>query len=316
MSEQTPDELEDGGGHWFAGKTVDVLIYKVNRRPIEADLNVFQPPADALEHLFAVLYQQRRPIKSGRRHQREWRVGNLQMDAPAGTIVGMLGWSRSGEVLTNVWDEEAAEWRDEVVASEASGVAPFAFLKDDRFLGVLKHPSFTENTVQWVLTEMLNRAEQYDRMPAVVWAVEPVGDPGEFFAWLDQAESVTELKFVFERPNPDGEEAFNELFQRLDRLEADKIRETITARDPEVGLSKEGLTSDRVTRGFIMAAMAAFGFVVGKAYRGGKKVTYDQRQQALREPVENVSPDWPAATRDVLGAVRRVTQRRGRNTNG
>lgn len=310
------DDLEDGEGHWFAGKTLDVLIYKVNRRPIEADLNLFEPPPDALVHLNETLRRQQRPVTSGRRYQREWRVGNIAHDVEAGTITGMLGWSRSGEALTNVWDEDTQEWRDEVVRSEASGVAPFAYLRDQRFLGVLKHPSFTENTVQWVLTEMLNRSEQRWRIPTVVWAVEPVGDPREFYAWLDSAESITELKFVFERPNPDGEEAFEELFERLDRLEAEKISERITARDQDAGLNKDGLRSDPVTQAFISAAMAAFGFVVGRAYRGGRKVTYDQRQQALREPIENVSADWPSATEQVAGAVRRVTQRRRRDTSG
>lgn len=316
MSEQPMDDLDDGDGHWFAGKNLDVLIYKVNRRPIEADLNLFEPPADSLDHLNDTFRRQNKPVTSGRRYQREWRVGNLGYDPSEGSLTGMLGWSRSGEALTNVWDEEAQEWRDEVVTSEASGVAPFAFLRGQRFIGVLRHPSFTESTVQWVLTEVLNRAERYLRVPTVVWAVEPVGDPSEFYAWLDDAESITELKFVFERPNPDGEEAFEELFERLDRLEAEKISEQITARDKDAGLNKEGLRSDAVTNAFIAAAMAAFGYVVGRAYRGGKKVTYDQRQQALREPIENVSSEWSSATEQVLGAVRRVTQRRQNKTDG
>lgn len=317
MAEVSTDGAADGeGGHWFAGKDLAVLVFKVNRRPVTADPSLFEPPADSLEHLDETLRRLRRPVRSGRRYQREWRVGNLNLDDFEGTLTGMLGWSRSGEALTNTWDEDAQEWQDVTVASEASGVAPFAFLQERGFIGVLRHPSFTESTVQWVLTEMLNRGERQSRVPTVNWAVEPVGDPSEFDQWLDAADSVTELKFVFERPNPDAEDAFEELFARLDRLEAEKIRETITARDQRVGLSKEGLRSDPVSRGFIAAAMAAYGFVVGKAYRGGKRVVYDQRNQALREPVNDVQPDWPSATEQVLDAVRRVTRRRRRGTDG
>jgi hypothetical protein len=309
VSEQGED------AHWFAGKDLPVLIYKVNRRPVGADPMLFKPPPSVLRHLARALTRENKPVRSGRRFQRDWRVGNVAVDGARGTLTGMLGWSRSGEELRNVWDDDERAWRDVVVPSEASAVAPFAFVKDRRFLGVLRHPSFEENTVQWVLTELLNRAEQSTGMPLVSWAVEPVGDPSEFFGWLDSADTVTELKFVFERPNPDAESAFEDLFERLDRLEAEKIRETVTARDPEVGLSKEGLRSDRVTQGFIAAAMAAFGFVVGTGYRGGKRVDYDQRHQALREPVTDLPGDWEPATDEVLRAVRRVSLRH-RKGNG
>lgn len=313
---RTDGATEDEGSHWFAGKDLAVFVYKVNRRPIGADPLLFEPPPDTLAHLDATLRRLRRPVQSGRRFQRDWRVGNLARDEFEGSLTGMLGWSRSGEALANVWDEDAQEWRDVVVASEVSGVAPFAFLQDKGFIGVLRHPSFAERTVQLVLTEMLSRGEQQSGVPTVNWAVEPVGDPSEFYQWLDAAETVTELKFVFERPNPDAEKAFEDLFLRLDRLEAERIRETITARDKQVGLSKEGVRSDPTSQGYIMAAMAAFGFVVGTAYRAGKKFVYDQRNQALREPVQNVEPDWPSATEQVLEAVRRVTSRRRRDTDG
>lgn len=306
---------EDEGGHWFAGKDLSVLVYKVNRRPIGADPQLFEPPPDILEHFDATLRRLRRPVESGRRFQREWRVGNLDRH-DEGSLTGMLGWSRSGEALSNVWDEEAQEWRDIVVPSDVSGVAPFAYLQDKGLFGVLRHPSFAEQTVQRVLTEMLTRGEHLSGFPTVNWAVEPVGDPREFYDWLDAADAVTELKFVFERPNPDAEKAFEEIFERLDRLEAEKIRETITARDKQAGINREGLRSDRTSTGFILAAMAGFGFVVGTAYRGTKKVVYDQRNQALREPVQDVAPDWASATEQVLEAVRRVTTRPRRDTDG
>lgn len=307
---------EEESGHWFAGRELPVLVYKVNRRPMGGDPQLFEPPPDVLDHLLGTLRRVRQPVRSGRRFRREWRIGNLAQDSNEGSLTGMIGWSRSGEVLSNVWDEETQEWTDVVVPNELSGVAPFAFLREERLLGVLKHPSFEERTIQWVLTEMLVRGERQSNLPTVNWAVEPVGDPREFEQWLNEAETVAELKFVFERPNPDAEDAFEELFARLDRLEAEKIRETITARDKQAGLNKEGLRADRTTQAFITAAMAAFGFVVGTAYRGTRKVVYDQRSQALREPIQSVAPDWPSATEQVTEAVRRVIRRRRGDAGG
>jgi len=319
MSDQGPTSGSDGSyveGHWFAGKAVDVLIYRVNRRPLSGEPMLFfeERPEDVLAHLHDILGDLQ-PVKSGRRFQRDWRLGNKTFDAAAGVMTAQLGYSRAGETIGNVWDEETQSWTDWVVQTNASAVAPLAFVRDDddvesRFLGVLRHPSFEEDTVAWVLTEMLNRAEHRNRLPRVEWAVEPVGDPKEFYEWLRTTDQVTELQFVFKRPNPDGEESFLDLFQRLDLLEADKIRENITARDPNTGLNKAGLMSDSTTRGFIAAAMAAFGFVVGKGRRRGKKVRYDQRQKALRQKVEDVSPEWDAATEDVLNAVRTALRRR------
>lgn len=296
--------------HWFQGKDLDVLIYKVNRRPLSADPSLFEPPASPIRHLYAVLLEQRTPVVSGRRYQREWRVGNLNLDEDAGTITGLIGWSRSDASLTSVWDEEGKAWRDRVVAADTSAVSPFVFQADRRYLGVLKHPSFREHTLNWVFTEILNRAEMARAVPHVQWAVEPVGDEREFNNWLDSVDQVVELRFTFERPNPDAEEAFEQLFERLDSLEAEKIREVITARDRQVGLDKQAVKNDPTTQGFIRAAMSAFGFVFGKAFRNGKKVQYDQRDQVLRERVDDVSPTVAGAIQDVEGAVRQASGRK------
>lgn len=316
MSDESAETVEGSSEYWFAGKDLPVLIYKVNRRPLSADPTLFDPPPNPLTHLDKTLRRFGGPVAWGRAHQRDWRVGNLALDDIGGTLTGMVGWARSDSGITNVWDDEAQGWRDLVVARDVSAVAPFAFVADGRYLGVLRHPSFTERNVESVLTTMLNRSERQSGLPTVKWAVEPVGDEREFYEWLESVGSVTELKFVFERPNPDAEDSFQEIFARLDRLEAERIRETITARDREAGLSRDGLRSDPLSVGFIAAAMAAFGYVIGTAYRGGKRVVYDQRRQVLTEPLEEVASEWLSATNQVLEAVKRVSRRRARGADG
>jgi hypothetical protein len=304
---------ESGEEHWFAGKELDVLIYRVNRRPLATS----QPSLFTKDQAVPILVRLNQVldggvvVRSGRRYQREWRIGNKRVVSDG--LSGMVGWSRQGEVLANIYDEASQSWQDRVVSAEQSAVAPFAFTSSHRFLGVLRHPSFNEVTIAYVFTEMLNRGEQRRDDPAVQWAVEPVGDRADFDEWLDSMDSVTELRFVFRRPNPDAEEAFADLFGRLDLLKAEQIAERITPSDKTAGLDKDGIREDRVTQGFLAAAMLAFGYVVGRGYRAGRKASYDQRDSALRERVANVDSTWDGAANDVLQAVRRVDRRRKRD---
>lgn len=293
--------------HWFAGKDVDVLIFRVNRRPI-GDPMLFAPPRSLLSHLRRVLSADRdHPVRSGRRYQREWRVGNLVVGA--GTLTGMIGWSRSGIALSNMYDPVSGEWRDTVVPTDVAAVSPFALTTNLRFLGVLKHPEFTEKTLAHVFTELLNRGEQSLDMPTVAWAVEPVGDRAGFDEWVASTEAITQVKFVFRRPNPDAEPEFEHLFERLDALKAEQIVEQVTALDKNTGLDKDALREDETTQGFISAAMVAFGYVTGRGYRQGKETKYDQRRSARRETVRSLPADWEGARDKVLRAVRKVTKR-------
>jgi len=111
---------------------------------------------------------------------------------------------------------------------------------------------------------------------------------------------------VFERPNPDGEPEFEELFARLDRYHADQIKEEIRARDQPSGLEKQAVREDPTTKGFLLAALDhAFGRVWAKGKKNGRSATYDQRHRVQRQSLENVGTDWDTATEAVLAAVTR-----------
>jgi hypothetical protein len=252
-------------------------------------------------------------VQSGRRHRREWRIGNKVFDQQAGTLTGMIGWTRTAAALSSVWDEDRQSWVDRFVAADQSAVAPFAFAADGRFLGVLRNSSFAETTLATVFRDILNRGESARSAPTTDWDVEPVGDEQGFYDWVASTDQVLKVEFVFKRPNPDADREFEELFARMDELEARQIRESINALDPDRGLSKQALRNERTSRMFITAAMAAFGYVVGNGVSHGQKVRYDQRTHAARERLQNVSPTWDAATEEVLGAVRRLVARRRRD---
>lgn len=306
--EATPDSAEPSQ-HWFAGKDVETLFYKVNRRPPVSGETLFAPPPSVLDHLREVL-SVHAVVESGRRYKREWRIGNKVFNEEAGILTGMIGWNRTTASLASVWDDERQSWVDRVVPGDVSAVAPFAFVADGRFLGILRHSSFSETTLAVVFRDLLNRGEASRAAPTTDWDVEPVGDEQKFYDWVASTDQVLDVEFVFKRPNPDAEREFEALFARMDELEARQIRESIKARDTERGLSKQALRTEPVSRMFIAAAMAAFGYVVGKGVSNGRRVKYDQRRNAARERIANVSPTWDAATEEVLGAVRRLMARR------
>lgn len=291
---------------WFAKDNTQVLYYRINRRPIGGEPGLFAPDADLLAHLERAL-NNAGPIESGRKYKRVWRLGNLKFDSDRGSFTGQLGWARTSEALGRVWNESTHEWTDRVLPKNDSAVAPVAFDLRSRVLGVLKHPSFTTETVlSQVLTQALNDGEHAEDFPSTDWAVAPLGDNANFEQWLDSVDQLLVLRMIFKRPNPDAEPEFQELFDRLDNFEAEEIKEEIRARDKERGLRKDEVRRDPDVRGFISAAMVAFGRIFAVGRRNGEPVSYDQSKRGLRETLGHVGGDWDTATQEVLRAVERT----------
>jgi len=297
---------------WFADKDVDTLLYRVNRRVPAAGPTLFSQPENVLEHMEQVLAVSV-PYETGRRHRRLWHIGNKRFDHAAGTLTGRVGWTRSTETFTPVWDDERQEWADRIIPGDVTVVAPFAFTDDGRYLGVLRSSTFSETTVADVFRHILNAGEARRVESSTEWDVEPIGDLQGFYDWVDSTDRVVGVEFVFKRPNPDAEREFEQLFARLDELEASQIRESITAGDDRRGLSKGALRREPISVMFIAAAMAAFGYLKGRGVLGGRRVTYDQRSQVARERIENVPASWDGATEEVLEAVRRARASRRRD---
>ena len=309
----SPESIPDDAP-WFAGKDLQVWIYRVNRRPAGT---LFDEPLTDLEKHFQLNLEYASEVTTGRRYQREWRIGNVQATDDA-AISGRLGWYRHGEQITNVWDDKTKAWVDTVVTSDTSAAAPFWLETGTRFLGVLRHPSFKPRAVSQVLAELLNAAERRRAreatggLPVVIWAVDPVVDEQEFRSGVERTDAVRSVQFVFERPNPDAEEEFAPLFARMNALKAELIAERIAAQDDRTGLDKEALLNDETSKGYIAAAKAAFGYIVARGRRGSKKVRFDQRQNLMSETTDTVGVTWSSATTGVGDAVRRAERRAGR----
>ncbi|MCS5519172.1 DUF4747 family protein [Curtobacterium flaccumfaciens] len=291
---------------WFAKDNTQVLYYRVNRRPIGGEPGLFKPDPDLLSHLERAL-SSAGPVESGRKYKRAWRLGNLKFDRDGGSFTAQLGWARTSEALGRVWNDSTHEWTDRVVPKDDSAVAPIAFDLRTRVLGVLKHPSFsTETVISQVLTQALNDGEHAEDFPSTDWSVQPLGDNASFEQWLDSVDQLLVLRMIFKRPNPDAEPEFQKLFDRLDNFEAEEIKEEIRARDKERGLRKDQVRKDPDVRGHISAAMVAFGRIFASGRRNGKSVAYDQTKHGLRETLGYVGGDWDTATQEVLRAVERT----------
>jgi hypothetical protein len=261
-----------------------------------------------LEHVFENLDEFAPTAESGTKFRRLWQVGNLER-GPA-VVSGRLGWARAGQVLSTVFDGDAQAWIDQEEPGTRSGVAPFALIADGRFLGIMKHPSFRDRTLADVFTALLNRAERSRPDPTTAFDVEPVGDTEEFYGWLNRVDRVTSVEFVFKRPNPDAEDSFRPLFDRLDDTGSDEIREEFKVTDERRGLDKGSFQRNPEVRMFLSAAGNAYGYVLARGRRKQKRSRYDQRSRVARESVSDVGDSWESATETVVEATRQGRDKR------
>lgn len=312
MSSDGADLSNTAEAHWFTDRSLEVLIYKINRRPlVAAQLAPFNPPEDLYEHLKLVL-KSTHVERTGRKTQRDWRVGNLRFDDNRREVVGRIGWTRSSEALESDWDEESHSFVEKVDTRTNSAVTPFSIVVDGELVGVLRHSSFTtEDTVHQVLQRILRDGEEDRGTPEVQWNVDPMGDPQRFDDWFSSMDQVLSLNLVVKRPNPDNAGEFENIEKRLEVLEAELIQQNIKARDETVGLDKQAVRQDPWIKSFIDAAMRSYGWVKAKGRKDGKQKSFNQQKQdSLREPIDDVGADWETAERNVLEALRNVRDRR------
>ncbi|TDE26422.1 hypothetical protein E1295_44320 [Nonomuraea mesophila] len=198
-------------------------------------------------------------------------------------------------------------WKDSVEPAAVSARAPFIFHAQSRYLGVLKHPSFSETTVAQVFETLLRQGEERRQWPSTEWSVEPILDESDFVHWLHTVDSVQHVNLVARLPNPDGLDEFGSVWDAMDRHKARMLRQIMEAADPDVGL--RNVEEDQRVREHIAMATNGFGYVSAKGVRGGRKVTYDQRHQVARESTDELGPGWLETAQDILNVVRRRYQR-------
>ena len=286
---------------WFAGKDGRLLVYRVNRRPLFADsLLPAEPPPDVFDHFTRVLapgYE----VVTGRKNQRVWRAGGVQVDNAESVLTGKLGWQPREEEIVSDWSDEERDWESSTAAPKERKLMPFGFDGDSRLLTILADGSSAPATIAAVFEKVLRENEKELLEPTVQWSVEPVLDRRDFLDWLKSAEVVTQVSFTAKLPNPEPMDEFDDLFQRLAKRHATKHTETM------VSSREEGLVAVEDDPDFAQAiVMGQQGIATlrGKGRRAGTVTTYSQKDSVAAERVEDLPADWTEMRQTLTGFLK------------
>ena len=292
---------------WFAGRAGRVLAYRVNRRPLPEDNLFAEPglPEDVFEH-FARVLAPGYPVVTGTRYQRRWLVGNLEVDSVDRTIVGRIGWEPLRKAFVQRWSTDAKGWLETPADPSDGEVMPFAFDGETRLLGVLRAPDSDPSTIATVFDTVLNDNERQLLERTTDWSVEPLLDRETFLTWLDKTEVVRSVTFTAQLPNPEPDEAFNDLFQRMQQRRATHLSETMRS-NSEAGL--RAVTEDRHFAQAMTMAERGFAELRGEGVREGHRTSFNQREAVASEEVEDLPATYAGAAamlRDLVkGDLRR-----------
>ncbi len=284
---------------WFADKDVPVLTYRVNRRPRAKGDNIFAASQPSfLDHLVECLLIGESMRTIARNVEREWKLGNREINLTQGWLAGRVGYVTDVEEEVDDYDEAKSEWITAVVETEHRATAPFAIIASSRYLCVVKHPTFPDTTLATVFEWLLNEGERQRAAPDTEWSVEPVLNEADFESWLAKTAVLDRVTFSVRLPNPDAEEAFADIEQHM-RVNNANLSHQLTPRDPESGLSKQ-LDQDPIGRGFMEMVRRTFGRIkaTGKSATGAAR-RYDQSQRVKRESVR-MPADYDAAKSAVI----------------
>lgn len=275
---------------WFAGRAGDLLIYRVNRRPLgEGTLVPGEVPSDVFDHFFRMLTPGFEVV-TGRKHQRVWKVGGIETDWSGRFLTGKLGWQpREDEVVAD-WSEEEKDWTTLTAEPRQHALLPFGFDGERRLLTILLDGAGTApETLAKVFEKILRTNEGELAEPTTRWSVEPILDTHEFVDWLKSLDHVRLVSFTAKLPNPEPMDAFSGLHDRLSGSNATHITETIKS-NREEGLI--GVEDDPDVRQAIAMGQQGFASLRGRGRRNGTATTFNQTEEVARERVSDLPSTW------------------------
>lgn len=299
---------------WFAGEPAAFLLFRVNRRPRE-DRTLFtrDMPPGVFEH-FGRMLAPGYEVVTGRRHQRTWRVGGVQVHEDDRMLTGRLGWVPRGEEVVPEWSEEEVDWRSATTTPRGGRIMLFGFDGETRLLAVLSDRASAPPTLAAVFEKILreNERELEDDERTTEWSVEPILDSEEFIEWLSSLEVVYSVSFTARLPNPEPSDAFRDLAERMEARRATQYTETMKSQAEE-GL--QGVHEDRDVRQAIAMGERGFATLRGRGRREGHISKYSQSDEVAKERIEQMPTTWDGAralVRDALkGRLRRFLRDTG-----
>lgn len=279
-------------------KTRPFWVFRVNRRPSTSPPTLFDGAnlPDVFEHLGETM-RSGHQVVTGRRHQRGWRVGGIERDAKDRLLFGKLGWQALDATAEEVpqWNEEARDWTASARVPRGV-VAPFGFDGETRMLLVERRLKTSAKTVASVLEKIIGEVEeelagkQPSRAP-ITWSVEPVLDANDFRDWLKSLDTVHTISFTARLPNPEPDDAFQDLVDRMEARSATSFTETFRS-DAEEGLV--AVDQDQDVRQAIAMGEHGFATLRGEGVRDGQQDHYKQVERVATERAEAPS-GWDGA---------------------
>jgi hypothetical protein len=271
---------------WYADKDLPVLLYRINRRPSDQQsLFAAGELPSFLDHLEeALLFGT--PVVTGRSYQREWLLGNREINSDYRYLSGWIGYDTTGPGRRDYYDGSTKSWATELIEEQRTAKAPFAIAAETRILGVAKHPSFSSGTLAVVFEALLDGRENADLpAPAVDWAVEPLLDEPGFEQWLRETVLLERVTFSVKLPNPDAAESFAELSEHILKMDAN-LTHTLTPRDKRRGLSKD-FQQEPISQGLLEMARRSYAQVTARGRSGLNRVRdYNQKDRVLKRRVK------------------------------
>jgi hypothetical protein len=282
--------MADAKPLWQPGEPGELLLYRVNRRPIGADSMLPEEiPDDVLDHFNRVLPNGWKVETKGGGGNRIWRSGGVERDPGARVITGKLGWHPAEEEAVTDYDEQAEDWVTSIEAPHGRVVLPFAFDGDTRILAVLRMGRSRAATIGRVFETILKENECELERPTTDWSVEPILDPRDFKQWLESMDVVSEVQFVAKLPNPTPNDAYKDVFKRMEERRATRLIENIHS-NRAAGL--QNVQEDAEFRQAEAMASEGFATLKGVGERDGRKTRYNQNERVRRATINNLPGSW------------------------
>ena len=288
--------------NWFTDKSVEVVAYKVNRRPF-AQPELFQPEDPPFpDHLVeALLYGEM--IRISNVGNRQWQLGNRAIQPDGTSMGGIVGWQSVDLEQEDHFDQVRTAWVTDLVPRRHVTVSPFAIDLRTQYLYVARHSSFGESAIATVFRDLLQRGEQARETGATVnWDVQPLLDEEGFEEWLESVASLDRLLFVAKLPNPDGLEYMEEALRLLEDIDATELRLSVRSTIENGGLSRD-LSEIGIYAALLRMCQRGYASVTAWGRDAHGAVKHYQQSRQVRRERRTISSDDLDAARDELSGM-------------
>lgn len=230
------------------------------------------------------------PHRTIAKHGRVWRVSLPRTSD--GFVHGRLGFSRSAEAMTALYDEHSLDFIREPVSTARGEFANFTISLRSQILAFETVPG------QIARSSFVGRFSDFITLAGEPFSLQAITPERRFEQWRRTVDRVVRLDISISRPNPDVTKATERTLKRLTTLSADLLRTTAESAQPE------GLNTDAPELGdAIKHASSGYGRYRAVGERGDRQVELDSQAQARSQLIPRDSEQVPEAVQSELARL-------------